>query len=111
MADILNAYVVWNKGADSERDHISPTTTKCWGGDPYSLDEMADAADKYGTAYSKVTSVDVDISNSGYTSKVTLSTDKGSVSLNGDTFKTVFNLRAPGYVAIRSRLFDIEKRD
>lgn len=111
MADILNAYVVWNKGTDSERDHISPITTKCWGGDPYSLDEMADAADKYGDAYSRVTSVDVDISNSGYTSKVTLSTDKGSVSLNGDTFKTVFNLRAPGYVAIRSRLFDIEKRD
>jgi len=111
MADILNAYVVWNKGTNSERDHISPVTTSCWGGDPYSMDEMAEKADKYGEKYSKVTSVDVDISNGGYTSKVILDTDKGTVTLSGDTFKTVFNLRAPGYIAIRSRLFDLEKRN
>ena len=111
MADILNAYVVWSNGSGDEKDHISPVTTSCWGGDPYSLDEMASKADKYGKKYSKVTSVDVDISNGGYTSKVTLGTDNGTVTLNGDTFKTVFNLRAPGYVAIRSRLFDLEKRN
>ncbi len=111
MADILNAYIVWSNGSGDEKDHISPTTTSCWGGDPYSLDEMASKADKYGKKYSKVTSVDVDISNGGYTSKVTLGTDNGTVTLNGDTFKTVFNLRAPGYVAIRSRLFDLEKRN
>ncbi|OGC69001.1 hypothetical protein A2380_02605 [candidate division WWE3 bacterium RIFOXYB1_FULL_43_24] len=111
MADILNAYVVWSNGTGDEKDHISPVTTSCWGGDPYSLDEMASKADKYGKKYSKVTSVDVDISNGGYTSKVPLGTDNGTVTLNGDTFKTVFNLRAPGYVAIRSRLFDLEKRN
>jgi len=111
MADILNSYIVWSNGSGDEKDHISPTTTSCWGGDPYSLDEMASKADKYGKKYSKVTSVDVDISNGGYTSKVTLGTDNGTVTLNGDTFKTVFNLRAPGYVAIRSRLFDLEKRN
>ncbi len=111
MADILNAYIVWDRGTDSERDHISPVTTSCWGGDPYSLDEMAEKAEKYGDKYTKVTSVDVEISNGGYTSKVILGTNKGTVTLSGETFKTVFNLRAPSYIAIRSRLFDLEKRD
>jgi peptidoglycan hydrolase-like amidase len=111
MADILNSYVVWNDGSSGDRDNISPVTKSCWGGDPYSLDEMKEKADKYGTGYSKVTSVDVDISNGGYTSKVTLGTDKGTVSIDGQTFKTVFNLRAPGYISIKSRLFDLEKRN
>ncbi|OGC61035.1 hypothetical protein A3K34_04455 [candidate division WWE3 bacterium RIFOXYC1_FULL_40_10] len=111
MADILNAYVVWNKGNNSDRDHISPVTTNCWGGDPYSLDEMADKAGDYGTKYTKVTSIDVEVSNGGYTSNVTLRTDNGTVSVNGETFKTVFNLRAPGYLSIKSKLFDMEKRE
>lgn len=111
MADIVNAWVVWTKGSGSERDHISPVTTSCWGGDPYSLDEMRDKADKHGDAYHKVTGVDVDVSNGGYTSEVTLKTDQGTVKIDGQTFKTVFNLRAPSYVAIRSRLFDFEKKD
>jgi len=111
MADILNAYVVWNDGSSSDQGHISPVTTSCWGGDPYSLDEMASKADKYGTKYSKVTGVDVDISNGGYTSKVYLDTDKGRVTVDGETFKTVFNLRAPGYVSIKSKLFDLEQRN
>lgn len=111
MADILNAWVVWNKGSSSDRDHISPVTTSCWGGDPYSLDEMADKADDYGSKYSSVNSVDVDISSGGYTSKVIFSTDKGTVSIDGNTFKTVFNLRAPGYLSIRSKLFDLQQED
>jgi peptidoglycan hydrolase-like amidase len=110
MADILNAWVVWRKGSSGDKSHITPVTTKCWGGDPYSLDEMADKAGNYGEEYSSVTSVDVDISNSGYTSKVTLGTNKGTISISGEEFKTVFNLRAPGYVSIKSRLFDLEKK-
>ncbi|MFC1756179.1 SpoIID/LytB domain-containing protein [Patescibacteria group bacterium] len=111
MADIVNAWVVWTHGSSSERDHISPVTTSCWGGDPYSLGEMRDKADKYGKNYEEVYSIDVDVSNGGYTSQVTLQTNEGSVSIDGQTFKTVFNLRAPSYVAIRSRLFDFEKED
>jgi len=107
MADILNSYVVYTKGSSSEKQHITPLSD-CWGGDPYSLDEMAEKADKYGSKYTSVSSVDVDISNSGYTSKVTFNTNNGSVSFDGPTLKTVFNLRAPGYVAIRSRLFDFD---
>jgi len=111
MADVVNAWVVWTKGSSSERAHISPVTTSCWGGDPYSHGEMRDKADKYGKDYEEVYSINVDISNGGYTSEVTLKTNEGTVSIDGPTFKTVFNLRAPSYVAIRSRLFDFEKED
>jgi peptidoglycan hydrolase-like amidase/predicted nucleic acid-binding Zn-ribbon protein len=111
MADILNALVVWEHGSGDERDRISPVTTGCWGGNPYSLDQMADKADKYGEKYSEVYDIDVDISNGGYTSKVKLKTNKGEVNVSGDTFKTVFNLRAPSYIAIRSRLFDFDREN
>jgi len=110
MADILNSWVVYTKGSSSEKSHITPITTSCWGGDPYSLDEMGSKADKYGNKYTSVSKVWVDISNSGYTSKVHFQTNKGEVSIDGSVFKTVFNLRAPGYVSIRSKLFDIELR-
>ncbi len=111
MADILNAYVVWSKGSSSDKSHITPVTTSCWGGSPYSLDKMAATADKYGTSYSRVTSVKAVISNGGYTSEVRFETDQGSVTISGANFKTVFNLRAPGYISIKSRLFDLEKRN
>ncbi len=110
MADILNSWVVWNKGSSSDKGRISPVTTSCWGGNPYSLTDMADKADKYGDKYTSISSVDVTVGNNGITSKVTFQTNNGSVSIDGDTFKSVFNLRAPGYLSIKSRLFDIEKK-
>jgi peptidoglycan hydrolase-like amidase/regulator of replication initiation timing len=111
MADILNSYVVWSEGSSKDKSHITPITKSCWGGDPYSLDKMAETADKYGESYSKVTSVKATISNGGYTSEVKFETDQGSVAISGSNFKTVFNLRSPGYTSIKSRLFDLEKRD
>ncbi len=108
MVDILNAWVVWAKGSSSDRDRISPVTTSCWGGNPYSHSEMAEKADKYGDKYESISSVSVNISNNGYTSRVNFSTNKGNISVDGQEFRTVFNLRAPGYVSFRSRLFDIE---
>jgi hypothetical protein len=72
---------------------------------------MSDAADKYGDSYSSVSGVDVTISNNGYTSTVKFQTDQGSVSISGSDFKTVYNLRAPGYISIKSKLFDLEKRN
>jgi len=108
LADILNSWVVWSKGRSSDRDHISPVTTNCWGGDPYSHSKMAEKADDYGSKYNDVKKVWVDISNGGYTSAVYFETDKGTVEISGDEFKTVFNLRAPAYVALRSRLFDFK---
>lgn len=107
MADILNAWVVWRKGSSSEKDHIFPVTTRCWGGDPYSHEEMAEKAKKYGSKFTSVSSdVDVEISNGGYTSKISFRTNQGKITIDGAEFKTVFNLRAPGYISIRNRLYD-----
>lgn len=111
MADILNSWVVWDKGNSSDRDRISPVTTSCWGGNPYSIGAMKDRADELGDDYSSVSDIDVSISNSGRTASVTFSTNRGNVTIDGEEIKTVFNLRAPGYIAIRSRLFDFQIED
>jgi predicted nucleic acid-binding Zn-ribbon protein len=108
-ADILNAWVVWRKGSGSDRDRISPVTTSCWGGNPYSMDKMKEKAGDLGDSYSRVSGVDVDVGNNGQTIKVHFDTNKGRVSIDGAEFKTVFNLRAPGYISLRSRLYDIQK--
>jgi len=110
MADILNALMVWDKGNSSDRNRVSPVTTNCWGGSPYSLDDMKDHADKLGTAYSSVTSVDVVIGNNGRTTQVKFGTDKGTVTVDGEKFRTVFNLRAPGYISIKDRLYELVKK-
>ncbi len=110
MADILNAVVVWEKGSSGDRDRISPVTTSCWGGNPLSLDGMKDKAEALGTSYSSVSSVDVTIGNNGRTTQVKLGTDKGTVAIDGEKFRTVFNLRAPGYISIKDRLYDVIKK-
>jgi peptidoglycan hydrolase-like amidase len=109
MADVLNSWVVYTKGTGSEKSHISPLTTSCWGGDPYSADKMGGVAEKYiSNRYTSVSDISVDVSNGGYTSKVTIKTNNGSISIDGGVFKTVFNLRAPGYVSIKNTLYDFE---
>lgn len=102
MADILNAWhVLTNGGGDTSR--VSPEGV-CWGGNPYSQSELSSIG-----GYSSVSSVSVVYSNSGYTQTVTFGTNKGTVSMSGDELKKAFNLRAPGYIGIKSSLFNIEK--
>jgi peptidoglycan hydrolase-like amidase len=108
MADILNAWVVWRKGSSSDKDRISPVVNNCFGGNPFSIDRMKERADELGESYSKVNDVDVEIGNNGRTTKITLETNRGKVTIAGDVFKTVANLRAPGYISLKSRLWDIE---
>ncbi len=110
MADILNSWLVFTKGSKDDRDNISPVTTSCWGGSPYSLDKMADKADDLGGKFTSVSSVSVSFSDNGRTGTVKFSTNRGSVSISGEEFKTVFNLRAPGYISIKSRLFDLKRK-
>lgn len=88
MADIINAALYRD-------DRVTPVTTQCWGGDPYSHSELRAKAN----GPSKVTGVTVKQGN-GSTSEVVFQTDKGTISLSGSEFKTAFNLRAPGYLSI-----------
>ncbi len=103
FADIVNSwYVVYKGGGNVSK--VSPIDTSCWGGDPYSISELSSIG-----GYTSVDSVSVVYSNSGYTQSVILGTNKGTVTISGEEFKKVFNLRAPGYVGIKSSLFNIEK--
>jgi peptidoglycan hydrolase-like amidase len=107
MSDILNAWIVYQSGSD--RDRISPVDTSCWSGSPFSISEMREKASQNGGAVTSVTGVSVAYSSGGNTSNITFQTNKGSISISGADFKTVFNLRAPGYVSIKSPLFNIEQ--
>jgi hypothetical protein len=102
MADILNAWkVLYGGGGDVGR--VSPVGD-CWGGNPYSKGDLAGIG-----GYQSVSAVNVVYSNSGSTQTVTFSTNKGSVGISGEELKRAFNLRAPGYVGIKSSLFNMEK--
>ncbi len=101
LADIINA-------AKYRDDRVTPVTTSCWGGNPYSFEELRHKAG----GPSRVDSVSV-VQGNGYTVKVIFQTDKGQIELTGDEFKTAFNLRAPGYLRIPQRgfaFFNIEKK-
>lgn len=108
MVDLLNSWVVWRKGNSSDKERISPSVHNCFGGNPYSTDSMAKRAEELGEKYSSISDVDVEIGNNGQTSKVTFTTDRGKITIEGNVFRTVANLRAPGYISIKSRLYDIE---
>lgn len=108
MADILNAYIVYK--SNDQTDRISPVDTSCWPGNPFSVSEMRDKANNHGGAVTSVGSVSVSYSNDGATANISFSTNKGTVSVSGSDFKTIFNLRAPGYVSIKSPLFNIETK-
>jgi peptidoglycan hydrolase-like amidase len=113
MADIINAVITLNNGGSSdETGRITPVTTSCWGGNPYSMDELRSVSSKYGGGVSSVASVTV-LQGNGVTNEVVFQTDKGEKRFNGSTFKTGFNLRAPGYLSIPQSgfaFFNIEKK-
>lgn len=110
MVDILNAWLLQGKdGVDGGR--ITPVTTSCWGGNPYSMSELSDLANqKAGGAVTSMISASVAYSTGGSTASVSFNTNRGTISLSGSDFKTIFNLRAPGYISIRSPLYNVEKK-
>ena len=101
MADILNARYVLDGNGDVSR--VSPVGD-CWGGNPYSISYLQGIG-----GYNSVSGVSVVYGQDGATSSVTFSTNKGSVNLTGAKFKEAFNLRAPGYIGLKSTLFNVEK--
>ena len=107
MADIVNAALVLSKGTDSEKERISPVTTSCWGGNPYSHEGLKNVASKYG-GISSATGVSVQ-QGQGETQNVTIN----GISFSGTDFKKAFALRAPGYLKIPQKgfaFFNIEKK-
>ncbi len=101
LADIINA-------AKYRDDRVTPVTTSCWGGNPYSHAELREKAG----GPSNVSSVMV-VQGNGTTNEVVFQTDKGEIRLSGSEFKTAFNIRAPGRLSIPQSgfaFFNIEKK-
>lgn len=106
MADIVNAALVLMKGSGEEASRVTPISS-CWGGNPYSMDELRSVAGKYG-GISSASGVSV-IQGNGSTNQVTIE----GVTLSGADFKKAFNLRAPGRMSIPQSgfaFFNIEKK-
>ncbi len=102
MADILNAWVVLYQGG-GDVGRITPIGS-CWNGNSYSQSELRSIG-----GFTSVSGVSVSYSNSGNTQTVSLVTNKGGIGIPGEEFKKAFNLRAPGYIGLKSSLFNIEK--
>ncbi|MCJ7804786.1 hypothetical protein MUP35_03590 [Patescibacteria group bacterium] len=106
LSDIVNAAIALKtEGIDISR--ITPVTTSCWGGNPYSMDELKNLVTGKG-GISSATSVSVS-QGEGTTNNVTIN----GVTLSGTEFKKAFNLRAPGRLSIPHKSFafyNIEKK-
>ncbi len=111
FSDMVNAAIVVAGGGDTSG--IFPEDVKlCWGGNdsPWSKGRLAEEADKYGGRVTSVSSIKVEHGNNGQTNKVIMGTNRGEVTISGANFKKGFNLRAPGAIALKSGLFNIEKK-
>lgn len=106
MADIVNAAIALQTGGiDTSR--ITPVTTSCWGGNPYSMGELRDLVSGRG-GISSANNVSVSQGN-GSTNSVTIN----GVTISGADFKRAFNLRAPGHLSIPQSgfaFYNIEKK-
>lgn len=100
FADIINGWIVRKNPNGANADRVLPLGGCSGGGDPYSMEELRNAANNSGGAVTSISSVSVSHNDSGVTSGVTLQTNRGSISMSGDEFKTAFNLRAPGNIRI-----------
>lgn len=106
MADIINAAIALKtEGIDTSR--ITPVTTSCWGGNPYSMDELKSLVAGKG-GISLATSISVS-QGEGTTNNIIIN----GVTLSGTEFKKAFNLRAPSRLSIPQKgfaFYNIEKK-
>ncbi len=105
MADILNAYFYWiESGEQKDPRLVSVDVSTCWGqsADPYSMSELRALVDN---PISKVTNV-ITTNSNGSTTSITFYTNNGNYTITDISgFKTVFNMRAPGYFSIPQSSF------
>lgn len=115
FSDIINAWIVRKNGSSDDAKRILPVTIKSCSfdgqsGDPYSMGELRDRAGGFGGAVSSVSNVSVSYNSGGYTDTVVVSTNRGELRIAASEFREAYNLRAPGYIAIKNTLFNIEKK-
>lgn len=111
MADMVNAAIVVEGGGDTSGIYPEDART-CWGegGTIWSKDRLREEAGKNGGGVTSVSGVRVEHGNNGRTSRVVFATNRGEVVISGANFYRAFNLRAPGALALKSQLFNVEKK-
>lgn len=101
FVDIVNCVLLYKKDSGT-LSHLSQTDKS--NPDTWSRDEVRSHLG--GDAISDVGSVSVSYSTGGYTSTVHID----GKDIDGDTFRQIFNIRAPGEIWLASSLFNIEKK-
>lgn len=110
FSDLVNAWIVRTNPNGADTSRIQPVTINTCkvggsGGNPYSMEELRNLANNSGGAVTSVTGVSVSHSSEGQTSTVKLQTNRGELSIPGGEFKTIVNLRAPGFISIPQSSF------
>lgn len=112
LADIVNVILLAKRDSStqthlSQVDKPNPDGTDTWDA-PKVRDELRNRG---GSPYSSISDVSVGWdSSSGRTTSVTVSGDGGTQTIDGGSFKSYFNLRAPANIQIVGPLFNAEKR-
>ncbi|MDD4838970.1 MAG: SpoIID/LytB domain-containing protein [Synergistaceae bacterium] len=112
VADIVNVVLLYQKDS-SIQNHLcfkdnSSGCTDTWNPDKVKLELKK----RGGTTFNSISSASVTDWNKseGRTNTLSFSGDAGQVSLNGSTFKSLFNIRAPANISIVGPLYNVEKR-
>ncbi len=108
FVDIVGAAVLYKGDKDNQKHLSQPDAKSCWGesiNDTWSRDKVRDK-----TGIKEIKNVKVTYSSGGYTDKVEIETNKDTYKFDGDDFKAIFNLRAPGVIHIKSALYNIEMK-
>jgi hypothetical protein len=104
MSDIINSYMLWKRidlKGDRDFSRVLPLTYNSCppsrsGGNPYSMAEVRNLINNPVTSISMVYVT----SSNGTSNSVVFHTNRGVMSLTGNDFKYIYNLRAPGYLRI-----------
>jgi hypothetical protein len=107
MSDILNAWLIVYKGEASSVDAdriVSVTIKECpvpgfSGGNPYSMSELKSLLSNPVTSITGKPTVTRN-NSTGQSVIVSFSTNRGTISIPAAEFKTILNMRAPGYIHV-----------
>lgn len=105
FVDIVNANLLYQKDNGSLSHLGQPDKSNS---DTWSRDEVKNKLG--GDVIGNVNSINVTYSTNGFTNKVHIDTDKGNKDFDGEDFRQIFNLRAPGEIYLASGLYNFEKK-
>jgi peptidoglycan hydrolase-like amidase/peptidoglycan hydrolase CwlO-like protein len=109
VADIVNVILLVQKDPSTKSHLYQVDKTNPEGTDTWDAGRVKNELG--GSAFNTISDVSIGADfGIGRTTSVNVNGDAGSRTINGDDFKTYFNLRAPANIQIVGPLYNIEKR-